>query len=249
MPQHFQHLFLGSPSWLLAAASVGLVLHMTGGGLGIVAGAGALAAPKGKPVHRALGTLFCIVMLVNALMASALAVTLVSRGVSAQMSNVFGGVFTVYFVATAWATVRRPAGTIGRFEVGALAFIALVAVVTLLGLVRVARGGHTDNGVPVAAPISVTFVAVLAGGLDLKVILKGGVSGAARIARHLWRMCLGMFIATGSFFIGQQQVMPKAIQGSPILIVLGFAPLLLMLFWLGVVAFTRTFRPVDEALA
>jgi drug/metabolite transporter (DMT)-like permease len=45
-------------------------------------------------------------------------------------------------------------------------------------------------------------------------------------------MCLGLFIATGSFFIGQQKDMPAFMQGSPILLLLGFAPLIAMAFWL-----------------
>ena len=35
---------------------------------------------------------------------------------------------------------------------------------------------------------------------------------AQRIARHLWRMCFAFFIATGSFFLGQQDILPKAVQ-------------------------------------
>lgn len=30
----------------------------------------------------------------------------------------------------------------------------------------------------------------------------GGVRGTSRIARHLWRMCLGLFVAAGFFFLG-----------------------------------------------
>ncbi len=33
-------------------------------------------------------------------------------------------------------------------------------------------------------------------------LARGGVLGAKRIARHLWRMCFGLFIAAGSFFLG-----------------------------------------------
>ena len=73
-------------------------------------------------------------------------------------------------------------------------------------------------------------------------ILRRGISGAPRIARHVWRMCLALFIASGSFFLGQQKVMPAFIQGSPILVVLGVAPLLFMIFWLCRVFFTSTYK-------
>jgi len=48
----------------------------------------------------------------------------------------------------------------------------------------------------------------------------------------LWRMCFALFFATGSFFIGQQKVMPAFMHGSPILVAFGIAPLVLMFFWL-----------------
>ena len=67
---------------------------------------------------------------------------------------------------------------------------------------------------------------------DLRMIVRGGISGTARIARHLWRMCFALFFATGSFFLGQQKVMPAFMHGSPILVVLGIAPLVLMFYWL-----------------
>ena len=39
--------------------------------------------------------------------------------------------------------------------------------------------------------------------------------GAPRIARHLWRLCTALTVATGSFFLGQQQMLPKSWHGSP----------------------------------
>jgi hypothetical protein len=78
--------------------------------------------------------------------------------------------------------------------------------------------------------------------LDLRVLAKGGVSGVQRIMRHLWRMCFAFFFATGSFFLGQQKVMPVWMQGSKVLFVLGLAPLGFMLFWLVRVRFTRWYR-------
>jgi hypothetical protein len=68
--------------------------------------------------------------------------------------------------------------------------------------------------------------------LDLRMILRGGISGPPRLARHIWRMCTALFVATGSFFIGQPQVFPAALRGSPILFSLGLAPLGFMIFWL-----------------
>ncbi|HEY1427485.1 MAG TPA: hypothetical protein VGF50_12500, partial [Caulobacteraceae bacterium] len=60
--------------------------------------------------------------------------------------------------------------------------------------------------------------------------------------RHLWRMCAGLFIACGSFFIGQQQVMPRFVQGSPVLFVLGVAPIFFMIFWLFRVYLAKPYK-------
>jgi hypothetical protein len=45
-------------------------------------------------------------------------------------------------------------------------------------------------------------ITLLAAAGDLRMLVRGGLFGAKRIARHLWRMCFGLFIASGSFFFG-----------------------------------------------
>jgi hypothetical protein len=84
--------------------------------------------------------------------------------------------------------------------------------------------------------------AAFAAALDLKLILRGGISGPQRIARHLWRMCFALFFAAAFFFLGQQQVLPKFMRGSPIPVVLALAPIVLMIFWLFRVRFSKRFK-------
>jgi hypothetical protein len=73
-------------------------------------------------------------------------------------------------------------------------------------------------------------------------ILRGGLSGSARIARHLWRVSAALTIASGSFFLGQQRIMPASMRGSSWLFVPVIAPLLLMVFWLIRVRLTPGFK-------
>ena len=66
-------------------------------------------------------------------------------------------------------------------------------------------------------------------------------------------MCYGLFIATGSFFLGQPQVFPEPLRNGPVLITLALAPLLVLLYWLWRVRIRRTFRGIvgvrsDEAI-
>ena len=82
---------------------------------------------------------------------------------------------------------------------------------------------------------------------ELNVILRGSISGAARIARHLWRMCFSLFIASGSFFLGQQQVFPKWLQGSSVLLIIALSPLAVMVIWLIRVRLTNWYTSTSTA--
>jgi hypothetical protein len=229
----FRHLYQGSPPWLLALVTAGLVIHISAGATGILTGGTALAVRKGERLHRRFGTAFVVAMMTMSIAASSLASVAVAEGHASQMPNVFGGIFAFYLAVTAWITVRRPEGTIGRAEIAGLVVASAIAGLCVLSAIsRLTGHVQDDNGVPPAAPVIFALVAVLVVALDLKVILNGGISGVHRIARHLWRMCVSLFVATGSFFLGQQQDMPKFVHGSPVLIVLGVAPLILMIFWL-----------------
>jgi hypothetical protein len=64
------------------------------------------------------------------------------------------------------------------------------------------------------------------------VVRRGGIAGAPRIARHIWRMCVALLIASLSFFLGPQKVMPLFMRGSPLLFIPEITVLVLMIFWL-----------------
>ena len=70
-------------------------------------------------------------------------------------------------------------------------------------------------------------------------IREGALRGARRLARHFWRMCFGLFIATGSFFLGQMKFIPAPIRPDPLLFALGVAPLVILLYWMWRVRLRR----------
>jgi len=218
-----------SPWWLVAAANLILFLHIAGGTLGIISGFVALLSRKGARVHRLAGKLFFISMLIMATIGAAASPFLPVP----EMANVAAGLLTIYLIATSWVAIRRPDGCTGTFEKCAL----LVALgVVAAGAVFVQMAKHSATGTLANTPPQAFYVFMIVGSIgaagDLSVIVRGGISGAARIARHLWRMCAALTIACGSFFLGQQKVMPVFMQGSPWLFVPVLAPLLLMAFWL-----------------
>jgi hypothetical protein len=85
-------------------------------------------------------------------------------------------------------------------------------------------------------------VLLLAAAGDIRMLARGGISGRPRITRHLWRMCYGLFIATGSFFLGQQQVFPAFLRGSIFLTLLALLPLPLLIYWFLRVRFGKAYK-------
>lgn len=234
----------GSPEWAFVAADIVLVLHITGGSVAMAAGAVALITRKGERIHRVAGTVFFLGMLVMA----AIGATVAPFLTDGQRPNTIAGVLTFYLVLTAWTTIRRQDGGVDRFAILGF-FVALGAAIAgvLFALEAQSSPTGTIDGSPPQAFTFFMIVGGFAAASDLKVILRGGISGAPRIARHLWRMCVGLFIAAGSFFLGQQQVFPDYLRGSLWLFVPVFAPLLLMLFWLVRVRLTNWYRPAEQA--
>ena len=226
----------GSSRWLFVAANLVLFLHIAGGAVGIISGAVALLARKGERLHRIAGTVFFVSMLIMATIGAAASPFLPVP----SMTNVAAGTLTFYLVATGWVAIKREDGRIGRFEQGALG-VALGVVAAGVIFIRMAMNSPTGTlgTTPPQAFYVFAIVGAIAAAGDLRMILRGGVSGSARIARHLWRMSAALTIASGSFFLGQQPIMPVAVQGSPWLFVPVFAPLLLMVFWLIRVRVTR----------
>jgi hypothetical protein len=222
-----------------------LIVHIGAGSLGILSGFAALAVAKGEPAHRALGTVFFIAMLIMSVLGSVLAFLLPQR------ATIVIGLLTFYLVATAWMTVKRPEGTIGRFEVGAFIFVlGCAAALVIMGIVAGLSPKGRLDGFPPFLHYIFAGIAGIAAVSDLRVIRRGGISGGPRIARHLWRMCLALLLASFSFFIGQQKVMPLFMRGSPIMFVPELIVLGSMIFWLFYVGFAKRYRqPSGGALS
>jgi uncharacterized membrane protein len=212
-----------------------MAIHIAGGLLALPSGALAVAVRKGGRLHARAGTCFFGAMLV--------------LGVTAAMLEPFrmpvpgspiGGIVVCYFVATSWMAARRRDGRPGRFEYIACAAALGLGTLMLYGAFTGAGSTPVGRG-PVFA---VSGLVLLAGLLDLNAILRAPLTLVQRVSRHLWRMCFAFFIATGSFFLGQQDVLPASVRGSPILFVLAFAPFAVMAFWLIRLRLGKAFRPI-----
>jgi len=220
-----------------------LPIHVTAGALGIVSGFVALFALKGARLHRRSGVVFVGVMIVMGISGAVMSV------LKSDWSTALGGFLSVYLVVTAWPTVRRREPGVPWRDLGTtLAGMALGITYVTFGLQASNDPAGTKNGYP--APLFFVFGAVtwLAIAGDVRMMLGGGVQGVRRLARHLWRMCLALFIATGSFFLGQAKVIPKPVRIMPLLAAPVLLVLVLMLYWWVRVRFTKHVpRRVDDA--
>jgi hypothetical protein len=210
------------------------VLHFIAGAVGLGTGVTALFTRKGGDVHRAVGTVFFLAMLTTAASGVYLGF---SRG---QPSNAIAGVITLYLLITGFMTVLRLEGKTGAFELAAFVFAAVSAVgAYYFAYAEIQTGKAMMGGAPYLIFASIIALAAV---LDLSVILRRGIAGRQRIARHLWRMHLGFAAAVGSFFPGQlHRLWPELLQVKPFIVLFmpPFAVLALMFFWLVVVLFTR----------
>jgi uncharacterized membrane protein len=221
-----------------------LPVHIAAGVVGILSGTAALCFRKGSPRHAQAGRVFVAAMLTMAACAVYLAV------LKHQPSNIGGGILTFYLIGTAWLTARRKDGETSRYDWAVLLIPLALGSLTILSGYEIVRGRQEAIG---GAPVGMNFfmgsVMLLSAAGDVRMLVGGGVSGTQRIVRHLWRMCFGLFIAAGSFFLGQgAKVFPSFILRSGVLIIPAVLPLFLLIFWVLRVRITNAFgrRPAPS---
>ena len=215
-----------------------LVIHVVAGALGLGTGYVALYAAKGGRLHRKSGMLFVYVMLTMCTAGAAMALL---RD-KAPAINVPAAVLTAYLVITSLVTVRRrTTGTSWLDAAGMLVALALAVACLILGAEAVGNGG-ARKGIPAFPFFLFGIVSLLAAAGDVRMIRTGPLTGARRIARHLWRMSFALLIAALSFFLGQAKVIPKPIRIPALLALPILAVLVTMLYWLWRVRGKRSMR-------
>jgi uncharacterized membrane protein len=208
-------------------ASPLLIVHVAAGAAGLISGYVALTAAKGAPLHRKAGTVFVYTMLPMAMSATVMAAFM---GVAPAI-NIPAALVTSYMVITAWTAVRRPSGRGRRLDVALMWMARGVGVACFVVAAAIASGGGRQAGM--AYPLVIFGLTALLGARgDRLMLLAGGFSGAPRLRRHVWRMCFALFVAAGSFFLGQADEFPAAFRIGPLLAVPVLAVLAAMGYWL-----------------
>ena len=207
---------------------LGLAVHFTAGLASIVAGTIALSVTKGSRLHKKSGLVFTWTMI-------ALGLTAAGIGTYEHIpSQVFAGLLAAYLVFSAMTTVKPLPGIGQRVNVALMVLAFAYAVASLYGGVTEWLDPTVEViGRPRVVPPLVVGTAILFAAIgDLRAIRAGGLQGSRRLARHLWRMCFGLFIATGSFFLGQMKFIPEPVRFVPLLLALAFAPILFLFYWM-----------------
>jgi hypothetical protein len=234
-----------------------LLVHICAGTLGLLSGTAAMSFRKGSTRHVLAGRVFVVSMLTMAVVAVYLAI------MRHQPNNIGGGILTFYLIGTAWLTARRRDGETSRLDWFLFLVPLALGILTWMNGVKVVRSGaSSQDGVPVGMTFFMGSVMLLAAAGDVRMLVRGGVFGAKRIARHLWRMCFGLFIAAGSFFLGPSNRplrllsavgighhLSPALFSTGLYLILTILPLILLIFWLVRVRFTNAFKGKSIQLA
>ena len=208
------------------------LVHIIAGLSGLISGAVTLYAFKGGKLHRRSGVIFVGVMLVMSASGAALA------AVKPDRISVVAGLLTFYLVSTALLTVRRPVQKFNWVDAAAtLLGISTAILGTKFGVEALYSPTGTLDGLPPVPVFIFAAVALMAVIGDIRMRISLNIDGTHRIARHLWRMCFALWIAVGSFFLGQAQVFPKAIRIMPLLATPVILVMVLMFYWLARVLF------------
>lgn len=217
--------------------------HISAGFLTLLAGLAAVTFPKGSFVHRRAGNVFFVSMLV--LSAFGVVLSLIK---TPNMGNIMGGTTAFYMVGTAWATVIRAPGRVGRFELIASFFgFAIALGATSFGVLALFSPNGRFHHYPPLMYFSFASMLFIAAAMDARMSARGGLTGSARTSRHLTRMLLGFFFATASFFFGQPTFLPDFIRYTALRPIFALFPLALLLFWLVRVRVWPSIRKVRMA--
>ncbi len=213
-----------------------LMFHIATGLLALLAGAMALIARKGSPLHRRSGRVFALAMLL--MTGSAIVMAAYLRP---NVGNLIAGSLTLYLVLTGVLAVARPVQPVRALLAG-LMLVALTigACGLLLGMRAVAMPNGAIDQIPAFAYFMFGTVGSVASLLDLRMLRLGQLPAKQRLTRHLWRMGNAMWIATMSFFLGQADEFPAAVRASGVLALPVLAVTLTMLYWLARVVFAKT---------
>lgn len=201
-----------------------LLMHIAAGLAALFAGGIALFARKGESWHRRGGLAFAVAMLAMTSSGALMAAWKWER------ISLLAAALTAYLVCTGLLTVRRSVQeSRPLYTLLMLSGLATATMGYVFGLDVL-----TTAKVPGWSALFFVFAsfALLGAVLDLRLLRNGSIAGPHRLARHLWRMGLALWIATMSFFLGQARHFPQPLRESGALALPVLVVGLTVLYWL-----------------
>ena len=204
------------------------LVHVYCAAIALLAGFLTMMFRKGSGLHGAAGTIF----FVSILIASGAGLYLAAF-VHPNSGNVMGSSLTFYLAATGWMAAKRREGKPGAVEVAALLAALAIGVIGWTWGIEAANSetGRRD-GYPARFFFIFGSIALLFALSDIRMLVRGGVAGTKRVARHLWRMSVALLFATLSFYPGQGRLFPKWLRDTNFLYVPAVLLAGTMLLWL-----------------
>ncbi|WP_108815752.1 hypothetical protein [Loktanella sp. Alg231-35] len=218
------------------------VAHIASGTIAVLMGAITFAVRKGAASHVNAGRVFTAAMGLSSFLGAALGLIKFET----FYITFHAGVLGMTLVITGWLLARAQNGHLGApfVVLGCINFLNTMGLVAagVFALTlpdQILRGFAATDYFFLAGIAGVAFIN------DLAVLLRKTLSDRHRIAQHLWRMCIGFFIAAGSAFTGPGAgIFPEVVRDSGILSLPELTIILLMLFWLFRILFGRARRPL-----
>lgn len=205
--------------------------HIVFGTFAIAAAAVAIGARKGATLHVVAGRIFAFAMIFSAALGAVLGLVRADE----FYITFHAGVLSVTLISSGLQTARTSDFRSGKTGLAAgLVNFANLAGLIAAGTFALSRPDSVLSGFHAQDYFFLSGMAGIAMLGDINILLRKTRPERHRIARHLWRMCLGFFIAAGSAFTGPgAQAFPEAVRKSGILSAPELIILAMMLFWLA----------------
>ena len=198
-----------------------LWIHVAGGAVALLMGGIALLVRKGGKYHKTAGYWFVGAMVVMAVPGGFLSY------VEQKPFDMLSSVFAVYMVLTGWFAFTRPdSRAVTLMLLGSATCVCGYLYIEIYAQLTGVRATDAPNG---AGYVFATILGLALLG-DLR--LNNRFEDRRRMTiRHMWRLNFGLFAATASFFGARPHLFPDWMQAYGVLLLLSFAPILLMGYW------------------
>lgn len=211
-----------------------LILHIAAGTVGIIAGFAIIFLKKGQQIHKHIGWIFMVTMLI---LGTSGIIIAVAKNIPLSMLN---GGLVCYLVLSSFITIRAKI----RFSSMINQPLFGVGLILLIGYSYYFYLAFKNSPEPIGGfgPSAfaifglITFYALSE---DLYFMFRNTVAGKVVLIRHLWRMLLPLFMASAAVFLGQAKLFPTALAQSGALFIPVIFVLLSLLYWIIKISFQK----------